>query len=140
MKDGKEIRNKFNKHFANNIKKLNMKKDTGTSFESQESYRVIQKKFGKENLSFEVFTEDVVANAIKNLPTGKASVSNDILVSIIKETIDAYFPKLTQIMNDCLRNNFFPDIPKNAEITSYFKKGDKGEKENYRQVSILSNF
>ena len=82
----------------------------------------------------------MVANAIKNLPTGKASVSNDILVSIIKETIDAYFPKLTQIMNDCLRNNFFPDIPKNAEITSYFKKGDKGEKENYRQVSILSNF
>ena len=43
-------------------------------------------------------------------------------------------------MNDCLKNNFFPDIPKNAEITSYFKKGDKSEKENYRQVSILSNF
>ena len=41
IKDGKEIRNKFNKHFANNIKKLNLKKDTGTSFESQESYRVI---------------------------------------------------------------------------------------------------
>ena len=41
MKDGKEIRNKFNKHFANNIKKLNLKKDTVTSFEPQESYRVI---------------------------------------------------------------------------------------------------
>ena len=41
MKDGKEIRNKFNKRFANNIKKLNLKKDTVTSFESQESNRVI---------------------------------------------------------------------------------------------------
>ena len=34
MKDGKEIANKFNKYLSNIIKKLNMKKDTGTSFES----------------------------------------------------------------------------------------------------------
>ena len=34
-------------------------------------------------------------------------------------------------MNDCLKNNFFPDILKNAEITPCFKKGDKGEKENF---------
>ena len=58
----------------------------------------------------------------------------------MKETIDAYCPKLTQIMNYCLKNNFFPDILKNVEITPCFKKGDKGEKENYRPVSILSNF
>ena len=43
-------------------------------------------------------------------------------------------------MIDCLKNNFFPDILKNTEITPCFKKGDKGRKENYRQVSILSNF
>ena len=139
IKYGKDIANKFNKHFPNN-KKLNLKKDTGTTFESQESCRMIKMKFGKHNFSFKAFTEDPVANAIKSLPTDKASVSNDITVFIMKETIDVYCPKLTQIMNDCLRNNFFPDILKNAEITSCFKKGDKGEKENYRPVSILSNF
>ena len=111
VKDGKEIANIFNKYFANIIKKLNLKKDTGTSFEP-----------GKENLSFKVFTEDAVANAIKNLPTGKASVSSDVPVSIMKETIDAYCPKLTQTMNDCLKNNIFPDILENAEITPFFKK------------------
>ena len=31
-------------------------------------------KFGNENFSREVFTEDTVANAIKNLPIGKASI------------------------------------------------------------------
>ena len=34
--------NKFNKHFANIIKKLKLKKDTGSSFESQESCRMIK--------------------------------------------------------------------------------------------------
>ena len=84
IKDGKEIANKFNKYFANIIKKLNLKKDTGSSFESQESCRMIKGKFGNESFSFEVFSEDTVTNAIKNLLTGKASVSNDILVSIMK--------------------------------------------------------
>ena len=42
-------------------------------------------------------------------------------------------------MNDCLKNNIFPEILKNAEMTFCFKKGDKGEKENYRPVSILSH-
>ena len=57
----------------------------------------------------------------------------------MKKTIDADCPKLTQIMNDCLKNNFFPHILETAEITPCFKKGDKNEKENYRPVSILPN-
>ena len=43
-------------------------------------------------------------------------------------------------MNDCLKNNFFPDILKNGEINPCFKKEDKDEKENYRPASALSNF
>ena len=58
---------------------LNLKKSNGTSFESQESYRMVKMKFGNENFFFffEVFTEDMVPNTIKNLATYKASVSND---------------------------------------------------------------
>ena len=82
-------------------------KDTGTSFGSQESCRMIKKKFGKENFYFEVFTEDAVTNDMTNLPTGKASVSNDIPASIMKETTNAYCPKLMQVMNYCLENIFF---------------------------------
>ena len=72
-----------------------MKKDTGTSFNSQERCRLIKKKFGKKKFSFEDFTENAVKSAIKDLPTGKANVSNDISVSIMTETIDAYCPELT---------------------------------------------
>ena len=66
-----------------------------------------KEKFENKNFTFEVFTEDTVANTIKNIPTGMASISTNTIVFIIKETLDAYCPKLTQIMNGCLKNNFF---------------------------------
>ena len=40
-------------------------------------------------------------------------------------------------MNKYLKNTFFPDILKIAEITPCFKKGDKDQKENYRPTTIL---
>ena len=43
-------------------------------------------------------------------------------------------------MSDCLKNTFFPEKLKTAEITACFKKGDKGEKDNYNSISTLSNF
>ena len=49
----------------------------------------------------------------------------------MKETIDTYCPKLIQIMNVCLKNNFFLDGLKGPEINPSFKKGDKSEKENH---------
>ena len=101
---------------------------------------MVKMKLGKEDLSFKFFIEDTFVNAIKNLSTGKANVSNHIPVSIMKETIDAYCPKLIQIINYCLENNIVPDILKNSEITPCFKKGNKSEKENYRPFSILSSF
>ena len=75
LKDCKEITNRFNRYFVDIVKKQNLKKDTGTSFESQEICRMIKTKVGKENFSFEVFTEAAVVNAINNLPAGKACVS-----------------------------------------------------------------
>ena len=47
-----EIANKFNKYFENIIKKPKLKKDTGTSFESQEGCGMIKTKFGKEHFFF----------------------------------------------------------------------------------------
>ena len=48
INDVMEITDKFNKYFANVIKKLNMEEDTGISFESQESCRMIKRNFEKK--------------------------------------------------------------------------------------------
>ena len=98
------------------------------------------KKFGKENFSFDVFTKYAVENSIKNLPTSKASVSNDIPVSIMKETFDAYCPKLTQIMNHCLKNNFLLIYQKMLKWLPVLKKKIRVEKKILDQLASCQIF
>ena len=76
----------------------------------------------------------------KKLPSNKASISNDIPVSIMKKIANCYCEKLTNILNDCLKENRFPNLMKVAEISPVFKKLDNTSKENYQTISTLSNF
>ena len=43
-------------------------------------------------------------------------------------------------MNGCLKNKMFFDNLETIQINPYHKKKNKENKENYRPVSILSNF
>ena len=71
---------------------------------------------------------------IKQLPGNKATVSNEIPVSV-----SAYYEKLTDIFNYYIRSGTFPEILKNSEVTPVFKKGDPTSKTDYRPVNTLSN-
>ena len=42
-------------------------------------------------------------DAIKKLLSNKASISNDIPVSVMKQFANCYCEKLTNILNDCLK-------------------------------------
>ena len=77
---------------------------------------------------------------IKKISGNKATVSNDILVSALKESVSAYYEKLTDIFNNCIRSGTFPEIHKKAEVTSVFKKGDPTSETDYFPVSTLSIF
>ena len=76
----------------------------------------------------------------KQLPRNKTTVSNDIPVSVLKETVSAYYKKLTDIFNNCIRSGNFSEILKKSEVTPVFKKGDSTSKTDYCPVSTLSNF
>ena len=76
---------------------------------------------------------------IKQLPGNKATVSNDIPVSVLKESVSDYHEKLTDIFNNCIRSGTFPEIFKKSEVTPVFKKGDPTSKTDYRPVNTLSN-
>ena len=77
---------------------------------------------------------------IKQLPGNKATVSNDISVSVLKESVSTYYEKLTDIFNYRMKSGTSPEILKTSEVTSVFKKGDPTLKTDYLPVSTLSNF
>ena len=64
----------------------------------------------------------------------------DIPVRIIINAARVYSHKLTIIFNNRIKDGKFPDILKYADTTLIFKLGDTTDKNNYRPVSILSNF
>ena len=77
---------------------------------------------------------------IKELPGNKATVSNDILVSVVsvlKESISAYYEKLTDIFNNYIRSGVSPEVLKKAEVIPVFKKVDRTSKTDYHPVSTL---
>ena len=89
---------------------------------------------------FKPVSKKHVIDAIKKLPSNKASVSNDIPISLMKQFANCYYEKLTNILNDCLKANRLPNLMKVAEISPVLKKLDNTSKENYRPTSTLSNF
>ena len=76
----------------------------------------------------------------RKLPSNKASISNDIPVTIIKSFVHCYCEKLASIFNDSLEESKFPNLMKIAEIIPVFKKLDNTSKDNYRPISTLCNF
>ena len=54
------------------------------------------------NFSFETVSKEDVLNLIKELPRNNVTVSNDIPVLVLKESISALYEKLTDIFNNCI--------------------------------------
>ena len=77
---------------------------------------------------------------IKQLPGNKATGSNDIPVSVLKESVSANYKKITYVFNNCIRSGTFPEILKKSEVTPVFKNGDPTSKTDNRTVSTLSSF
>ena len=105
------ISNTFNDYFTNITKSLNLRESTrNTSFENEESCKKIKENFVNQNFSFETVSKKDVLDLIKELPGNKATVWNDIQVPVFKESISAYYKKLTDIFNNCVRSDTFPEI------------------------------
>ena len=112
LNDNKKLSNTFNEYFTNVTKGLNLRESIGNiNFENEESCKKIKENFDSENFSFETISK----NFIKQLPGNKATVSNDIPVSVLKESVSAYYEKLTDIFSNYIRSGTFPEYLKNLK-------------------------
>ena len=152
MKNEKLIADTFNNYFADFEKTLKLKKDPnfdGESlssitdyFKSNESVIKIKENYDTQenSFSFSLFSRDNILKAIKSLSSNKASPIEDVPVKMLKNSTHIYSQKLTNVFNECLINEKFPDILKRVDVSPIFKKGNDNQKENYRPVSMFSIF
>ena len=76
----------FNTYFTNVTKGLKLRQvDESQSFENEECCRLIREDCDRENFSLKSISKDDIIEAVKKLASNKASISNDIPISINKE-------------------------------------------------------
>ena len=77
---------------------------------------------------------------IHNLNIRKGCQTTDIPTKFIKLYLDILARFTYKHFNYCIDRGEFPNELKHAELVPAHKKNCKRDKENYRHVSILSNF
>ena len=82
-------------------------------------------------------TESEVYDLIRVLPNKTAS-GPDILSNMLKGTIDAIVPSITNVFNLSLSSGTVPDDWKRSNVTPVYKSGDPKLASNYRPISLLS--
>ena len=84
--------------------------------------------------------ENEVMNTIQKCKNKTSEDSDNITMKFLKEVFQYILKPFTRICNLSFRDGIFPDKMKLAKVIPLFKSGDKGSFNNYRPVSLLSQF
>ena len=74
------------------------------------------------------------------MDASKSSSPYGVPVTILKTIRDYISEPLAFLVNDSFASGNFPEKLTLARITPVFKKGSRFDKDNYRPISVLSNF
>ena len=79
VREDKAICQIFNTYFTNVTKGLKLRQvNESQSFENKKSCRLIRENYGGKSFSFKSISKDNIFEAVKKLPSNKASISNDV--------------------------------------------------------------
>jgi len=92
------------------------------------------------NCFTEIVKNSDVHNILINLKDETAARCDGVSIKILKHVVNYIIGPLTHIYNLSIKNSIFPEEFKLAVIKLIFKKGDKSCLNNYRPISMLSNF
>ena len=140
IKNYKRVSELLNKYFTNLAKSLKLKKCISRKRFFNTSVKKNKVTLRTETFSFREIRETERLEIIKSLPENEATVFKDFPMRIIEDAPHVDSRRLTIIFSNCIKNSKFPDILKYADITPVFKQRDTTDKNNYRPISILSNF
>ena len=85
-------------------------------------------------------SESEIEKVIKNLKGKSSSGFDGVTEFIVKKCVQFIKKPLADICNSSFASGTFPEILKVAIVQPLHKKGDTGEVQNYRPISLLSVF
>ena len=136
-KGNKCIADQFNKFFVEIGPKL------ADKIEKVDSNINVLDTMGERNINSMfvklVETEEVL-NTMKQCKNKSSTDSDDLSMNIVKSIADSIVLPFTHVCNLSLTNGIFPDGMKTAKVIPLFKTGDAKCFNNYRPVSLLSQF
>lgn len=81
-----------------------------------------------------------ISSIIKELKINSSPGIDNLNASFLKKIGDYILKPLEYLINRCFNEGHFPNKLKIAKLIPIHKSGDKGLPENYRPISLLSNF
>lgn len=87
-----------------------------------------------------LITEDELINIMSSLPDNNISGDDLIPSFLLRDTRIVFAKPLAIIINLSIKTSTFPKLWQRTRVSPIFKKGAKAEINNYRPISILSNF
>ena len=131
----KDIANALNKHFTSIASKLAKKLE-------KTNIRPIS-YLGNQNCStmyLHNITLEEIIELIKSISPQKAMGYDGIPPKIIKWAPELFAPILMVIFNKCINLGYYPDAMKTGRVAPIHKDDDKNDVNNYRPISVLTQF
>ena len=129
--DSKTIAQEFSKYYKNEARRL---KTTLNCNEDDHKKYLVRKEY---TWSLSTVNREETMKIIKSLKAKKSSGYDGITNKVLKLIGDIVAQPLTNIINDCINNSYFPNKLKEAKVIPLYKKGAKEEVKNYRPISLL---
>ena len=114
--------------------------ESNKKFRNHPSVSAIRNAFDPQSFNFSKAMVDDVLKKINKLGKRKAIQNTDIPVKILKENAEIFGSYICHFFNVFVDKGMFASVLKHANITPIFKKGYKGSEENYRPVSITTEY
>lgn len=110
--------------------------------QEQRRFRQFVPKYihNNNNLHIDKFSTNDILSALKKLKPKFTKGPDDVPAFIVRDCAHAFVEPLCIIFNMSLKSGIFPDIWKKSRVCPVYKKGEKNNIENYRQITIICNF